>query len=439
MNYSRNALISALAALGPQGLLNSGMLTSDEVPLRRKVAVYGDSRTANSSNATPPNIITENYGYASWLGQFTSGAVNFDPANNFGVGGDTSAQWAARVATVTASATDVVICLISTNDRTADFTLAQTQQNIEAVVTRLRQAKKIPVFIAETPRGFANALTAPRLAIHLQVRDWMKSYLPKIGVRVVDIWPSMINPSKDLAALGYPIEELFIDGLHPSPKGARLMAQTIAREIADLIYVPIPLPRFESYWNVTTNRYGQLNTNPLMTGTTGTLSVSANATGLLATGWTAAGSAWTGAAVKASKLIENGKDVQMLEFSGTPTSTGSLFTFEQTLVLADCKAAGTIKAIGDIEYQIEGCQGVSLDLRIVDTATWNSKCCDRYQEGFTMSSAKIDGVQETPDAVIVSGATQVKVRVSVYGSQNIPLKGYVKVRQIGVILSDAAV
>jgi lysophospholipase L1-like esterase len=419
MNLTPNALMSALASIGLEGIISNGYVSSAGVkPLRRNIAIYGDSRTANCSSGTLPNKITENYGYASWLGQYSEGRICFDPAFNFGVGGDTSAQWAARVATVTASAADVVICLISTNDRTADFTLAQTQQNIEHVVAKLKEAGKIVVFIAETPRGGANALTAPRQAIHDQVRAWMTSYLPSVGVRVVDVYDKLL----DTAAVT-------VDGLHPNPVGARIIAEAVAKEIQDMFNTPVILPKYSSVYSAT-NPFGQLNTNALLTGTTGTKSGSANATGDVATGYTIAGSSWTGMSVVASKEASLYGEKQVFKFSGTPTTSGALFTFEQVVTLADAKTLANIKAVADIEYEMTGCLGVSLDLRVIDGATFYAKCCDRYQDGYPMSNVKLDGVQETPTAAITGTATEVKVRVAVYGSQNVPMSGTIKISQL---------
>ncbi|QHZ60014.1 hypothetical protein PJKIFABJ_00078 [Pseudomonas phage PE09] len=423
MNLTPNDMLKALASIGLDGIISAGLVSSAGVkPLRRNVAIYGDSRTANCSSGSLPNKITENYGYASWLGQYSEGRIFFEPAFNFGVGGNTSAQWAARVATVIASPADVVVCLISTNDRTADFTLAQTQQNIEGAVMKLKEAGKIVVFVNETPRGGANALTAPRQAIHEQVRAWINSYLPKLGVRVVDVWDKMT----DTAAVT-------VDGLHFNPVGARIVGEALAKEIQDLFNSPVPLPRVTSAYDSATNPFGQINTNALLTGTTGTKSGSANATGDVATGYTISGSSWTGMSVVASKEAASVGEAQVFKFSGTPTTSGALFTMEQIISLPNAKLAANIKAVADIEFEMTGCLGVSLDFRFLDSGTFNSKCCDRYQDGFPMAPIKVSGVQETPTTTITATCTEVKIRVAVYGSQNVPMSGTVKIKQLAAI------
>jgi hypothetical protein len=47
-----------------------------------------------------------------------------------------------------------------------------------------------------------------------------------------------------------------------------------------------------------------------------------------------------------------------------------------------------------------------------------------------MATTKVDGVQETPAAAITGTATEVKVRVAVYGSQNVPMSGTLKISQL---------
>lgn len=123
----------------------------------------------------------------------------------------------------------------------------------------------------------------------------------------------------------------------------------------------------------------------------------------------------------------------MFKFSGTPTASGALYTFEQVINLANAKLAANIKAVADIEFEMTGCLGVSLDFRFLDSGTFNSKCCDRYQDGFPMSPLKVRGIQETPTTAITSGATEVKIRVAVYGSQNVPMSGTIKVKQLAAI------
>lgn len=425
MNLTPNEMLKALASVGLEGVIASGLISTAGVkPLNRKVAIYGDSRTANCSSGTAPNSFTENYGYASWLGQYSEGRICFDPAYNFGVGGNTTAQWAARVGDVIASDADIVICLISTNDRTADFTLAQTQQNIEATVNKLKAAKKVVVFIAETPRGGSNTLSAERQLVHDQVRAWIKSYLPKLGVRVVDVYDRLLDTAANT-----------VDGLHPNPVGARVIAEDVAKGTQDLFDTPALLPRFSSVFDAATNRFGQLNSNSLLTGKSGTLVGSSNTTGVVADGYSVSGSSWAGMSVVASKESGSYGEIQVLSFSGTPTSTGSLYTFEQVVPIASAKLAATIKGVGLVDFEMSGCLGVSLDLRVVDGTTFNVKCCDRYQEGFPMSNVRVSGVQETPVATITATATEVKIRVSVYGSQNVPMKGTVRISQLGAIVS----
>jgi hypothetical protein len=50
-----------------------------------------------------------------------------------------------------------------------------------------------------------------------------------------------------------------------------------------------------------------------------------------------------------------------------------------------------------------------------------------------MSSVLVRGIQETPAAAITGTATEVKIRVSVYASQNVPMTGTIKVTQLAAV------
>jgi lysophospholipase L1-like esterase len=72
------------------------------IPLDRHVTIYGDSRTANCHGTVTAGENVENYGYAAWMALYADSRVRTTKARNGGVGGDTSAQWLARLPTVLA-------------------------------------------------------------------------------------------------------------------------------------------------------------------------------------------------------------------------------------------------------------------------------------------------------------------------------------------------
>lgn len=438
MAFSREQLLETVAAVGLQQAIAAGAFDQPLLPLDRNIAIFGDSRTANTTSGSAPSEIIEVYGYASWFCQYTNGRVKVSAARNGGVGGDTTAQWLARVPTIIAYGAKVVVILIGTNDRgAANYSLATSKSNIEAGVRQIIEAGIIPVVIAETPRGGANALTGQQLQNHLDLRDWMRTYLPTIGVRVVDVWQALISENPTEAAAGLPKAGVMHDGLHLSPVGARIVGKEVSQVLIDLFPTKLALPLYDSPYVATANVRGNLNTNPLCTGTTGTKSGSANATGDVATGWTLSGSSWTGAKVTASKESNVAAgEFQVLEVSGMPTGSGSFLSFEQTLSLANLTNGDKIKAVAQISHEgLEGVAGVSLDLRIVRSAqAQNVKHCDRYTEVFPLDGELVVGPHETPIWTYASATdTEIKIRLVIYGCQNIPLKGKIKIGQIACV------
>lgn len=405
-------------------------------PLDRHIAIYGDSRTANCHSTVAAGEVVENYGYAAWLSLYTESRVRTTKARNGGVGGDTTAQWLTRLPTVLAYGAKVVVNLISTNDRGAGLSLEVTKTNIDACIRAQLEAGIIPIIVAETPRGAGNALTGTNLANHLAVRDWIKSYFPSIGVRVADPWPDLISSDPTEAAAGLPKAGLFHDGLHPSPDGARIIGRHIAAQLIDLFPAKLLLPVFASPYDATTNKYGQLTTNPLCTGTAGTPTGSANATGQLADGWTCSGSSWTGGSVVLSKEANpSGGEYQVFTLGGTPTATGSTLVFSQSITLANVASGNKIKAVAKIAHaDLVGVAGVALEIRFIrGGTTYYAKHNDRYTEATPISGDSFVAAFESPILTLDGTETSIEARVVVFGCQNIPLGGVVKVGQMAAV------
>lgn len=422
----------SISAINLKGTRNASPFT----PLDRHIAIFGDSRTANCHGTVTAGEVVENYGYAAWISLYTEGRVRTTKARNGGVGGDTTAQWLARLPTVLAYGAKVIVNLISTNDRGASLSLEVSKNNIDACIRGQLEAGCIPIIVAETPRGGANALTGSNLANHLALRDWIKSYFPTIGVRVADPWPDLISSVPAEATAGLPKANVTIDGLHPSPDGARIIGRHIAAQLIDLFPAKLLLPTFASPYEATNNKYGQLTTNPLCTGTAGSPSGSANATGQLADGWTCSGSAWTGATVALSKEANpSGGEYQVMTLGGTPTATGSTLVFSQTITLANVASGNKIKAVAKIAHaNLVNVAGVALEIRFVRASTtYYSKLNDRYTEAFSLSGESLVAAFESPILTLDGTETTIEARVVIFGCQNLPIGGVVKVGQMAAV------
>lgn len=405
-------------------------------PLDRHIAIFGDSRTANCHGTVTAGENVENYGYAGWMSLYADSRVRTTKARNGGVGGDTSAQWLARLPTVLAYGAKVIVNLISTNDRGAGLTLDVSKNNIDTCIRGQLDAGCIPIIIAETPRGGANALTGTNLANHLALRDWIKSYFPTIGVRVADPWVDLISTVPAEATAGLPKAGLFHDGLHPTPDGARIIGKHVAALLVDLFPAKMLLPTFVSPYEATNNKYGQLTSNPLITGTAGTLTGSANSTGVLADGWSCTGSSWTGGSVVLSKEANpTGGEYQVMTLGGTPTNSGAIVVFSQAISVANVASGNKIKVMAKISHAgLQNVAGVALEIRFVRSATsYYSKINDRYTEATPMTGEAFVAPFETPILTLDGTETTIEARVVIYGVQNQPIAGVVKIGQMACV------
>lgn len=404
-------------------------------PLDRYINITGDSRTANSIGVSGNTVTFENYGHGAWLPTMSNGSVSISVARESATPGHTTADWLGNMAAYIAAGGDVFVNMIGTNDRnsSSDFSLSRSKRNIETGIRMQIDAGIVPLMYAEIPRGGANALTGTQLSNHIGLREWAIDRLPDLGCRVADAWPALIDTENEAA--GLPISSYFVDGLHPNGIGAPLIARTMAPYLLEIYGSPLILPTYDEQFDATSAKTGWLNVNPLLLGTGGTKSASANATGVVADGWTLAGSSWTGATVVASKESNpDGGEYQVLDLGGTPTSTGSTLTFEQTLDLADLSTSDVLRAIGLVQFEnLSGVGGVDIEIRFVRSAVATfMKALDRYVEGSFMWSGPFQGPQETPYYTVDKAIdTEVKIRFVVYGCQNIPIRGRVRVGQFG--------
>lgn len=401
-------------------------------PVSRHITIDGDSRTANTHGGTPPNELAENYGYGAWLCQYTEGRVRVSESRNGGTPGDTTPQWLASMPATLAFGAGVIVTLIGTNDRgTANLSLETSKRNIEAGIRMQLEAGVTPIIVAELPRGDTYALTGQQLANHLALRDWIKEYMPTLGVRVADPYPDLVDPEN--ADLALPRTGYFVDGLHPGPIAARIIAKHIAPHLNAIFAARLALPTFSSPYDATNNVTGWLTSNPLCTGTGGTKNAAANATGPLADNWSLQASAWTGATVLLSKEANpDGGEFQVFDLGGMPTSANSYLSFEQSIPLASVASGNVLRAIAQVSHSnLAGVSGVSLDIRFVRGGTaYYVKHCDRYVEGTQMDGELVFGPHETPYLTIDGTETDIKIRFVIYGNQNQPMAGRVKVGQI---------
>lgn len=397
-------------------------------PLSREIAIFGDSRTANCHTIAATAFATENYGYSFWASQ-VSGA--FCPTtNNFGVGGDTTAQMLARISAVVASSADIVLFMGGTNDRTSSMTVADTKRNILAIVRRLQKAGKIVIVGNDTPRFASKALTAPQQLDHEAIRDWINTELSKL-TPVADTY-SQILPS-DLH-----------DDLHPNVKGAYKMgALGFGPVLAKYSRLPVDLPTDAlDLWSAN-NITGSLTANPTMLGSVvqNTASVNPLANSVVATAFKGAGSSLTGLTTLWSKEVAQFGESQVIKFAGTPSVAGAYITILPTATfnLANIASGNVISLMAayDLVGDGAGILGVTAELLVTKPVATVSTTIyyrdgDKYVDPHSMPAGTISGALDTQRYTVDGTETAIVARISVYFAQNVPQNSTIKLRQFAV-------
>lgn len=300
-------------------MMNAGQPTSESliennaslIPLATPLTVIGDSQTYGDFRAKS---------YIHWLNLALSGrlfvpqTVNRGTANaygaNAGVGGQTSAQIAARAAAFNTH-DGIYILLMGQNDNAGVSAPAQ-QANFETIFAELSGAARIYVIpFAQTASVAANGAIQARNATNKAWLAGIGATYPNVVLLPDSVWSGIAlhDGSGGAGAQSF-------DGTHPNVNGAWRLGSNIAALIGpDLAagdaYGVIAALGFEN------NLYAAD-----FSGTGG--SVGAGAAGQAATGLALTVSNTAGLTVTASKGTLEGKDSQIITIAGT-SGAGTIF------------------------------------------------------------------------------------------------------------------
>lgn len=146
--------------------------------------------------------------------------------HNAGVSGDTSAAGRARLQWVLKSLPrkpDVAIVALGANDMLRGLPVAQTRANLDAIVGELRR-QGIPVVVA-------GMLSAPNMG-QAYAREF-NALFPAVAKRHgAELYPFFTRGVTATPAM------LLADGMHPNPRGTRVMAAGIAPVVKRALGVP---------------------------------------------------------------------------------------------------------------------------------------------------------------------------------------------------------
>lgn len=355
--------------------------------------LFGDSFSARCHQ---PGILARqmDWGYFTWLNVFCNGA--FTCIGNYGVSGNTTTQMLARIETAAAAGASWVFVQGGVNDLST-ATADQIITNLKAICARFVQTGAKVVLCGISPyTGYAGGYTTI-LAVNKAMREYC-NVTPNITF--VDVYSSLVNPTDTTGALATGMSD---DALHPSSKGARAYGLAIANAISGQYTNTNLLVSSAADAYVIDNTSKQILTNPLMSGTTGTIS-GTGASGTLATSWTGGVATGTATAVFTAGVARSdgiGVDQQIV-ISGA--GAGAVVNIRQTGIGGRAAIGDTLYATGSIT--LTGCTDLlyfqpSIDI-VIDGATTRSRIMDSASANTDQGDLTIKF--RTPD-ILLSGTT----------------------------------
>lgn len=397
--------------------LNS--LTPDEYNGNFTVASWVDANNITATfagSATSPATGTAylvnplrgaDQGYFTWLNYKLRNKFNL--LWNAGIGGNTTTAMLARISRdVLAYSPKYCFVWGGINDITADTAVATTKANLDSIYQTLRSHGITVIALTVLPLASGHAsFSAARTEVILNLNNWIRQYgRTHDGFMVLDAFAAVVSP---LATDGTPTANMLgTDNIHPSPKGAKA--------IADYGYTLLNslLPTNDTLISSAADDYGTSSSNSnicdngVMDGTGGAISgtVTPGATSV-ATGWTivetGSGSIVATNAVARSDVI--GYDQQM---DVTSVANGDVASLQLTSSVHGRVSAGdTIYFECDCSVtSITALKRILITLQLaIDGVTYYSQAIQ--QSDLTFITDNLAGVWRTPNITIPSDAASI--------------------------------
>lgn len=289
-----------------------------------------------------------------------------------------------------------------TNDINQGYTDTQVIASLTSIISQLLTANIRPIVGTITPRtGFAGA----QITYHHKVNAWLRANVAKLGGILVDWNPILANSD------GTPATNVLQDGLHPTPYGAALMGKVFYDAVKNAIPEAPKLPGSNAE-----SPNPVLNTNPLMTGTTGT--VASGGTGSAATSFKVAGAggaAYTAALSKVARTDGVPGDWQQAVISGAT----SVQVYQQITDLTRFAVGDTVYALIEFESDADLSAATLFTGTLLaqgsaprGSSTLTTIAGDTYTGPVVVPNK---GVLRTPNVVIPAGVTELWPLVKVSG------------------------
>ncbi|MBO0358622.1 hypothetical protein J0X19_11755 [Hymenobacter sp. BT186] len=259
-----------------------------------RMGTIGDSLTGNGvgvalAGTTGYSTYVHQRGDYNWMQALLNYPfeylVNYDgnlspiQGHNAGIGGETSANMLARFKRdVMSYDPNVVFFRAPTNDIPPGRTANSIVANVRSMADIALAGGKTFVILSLPPRHNADgkAFTAPQELVRLDVNAKLMAYAATLPGKVffLNCDPVLIDPATGLLRITYSY-----DGLHLNSSGVFAIASQVLVSWFQSVYGATRIPRTKpEAYDVTLVPYGNMLTNPVFTGTGGTISTGVSGT-----------------------------------------------------------------------------------------------------------------------------------------------------------------
>lgn len=337
-----------------------------------KVGVLGDSITVISYSSAADASNYNLQGWASWLRILSKQAIDLSPSNIFGSSGIDSAGVISGGHHTNAAAAGLNACIIAigVNDAASGSLVpADTISNMNIIISTILASGAIVVLQPILPNTTLSA--AQRKKAYTINAYYRKKARTDKRIIMSDPTPRFIDATD---ANGNPLTNYTYDGLHPATIGAYVIGKTHWESLQDL--VPPYDRRFMNgadVYDATANVNGNLLTNGLLNGTSGTKGVTGSITGNVATGWDVSLFGGSGspacACSKVSRTDGESGIWQQLALSGSNGAAGYYRFFQ--LVNSNYSAGNLMELICEFEVDsgFSNLTGIRLEIFDYDAGT----------------------------------------------------------------------
>lgn len=320
------------------------------------VAYFGDSRTAQNESTASVNVPAPLARSQMWWMQTLSyGRLLRNHLYNFGVSGDSTTDLKNRVVNNTANAYgispnsagySIAVILIGTNSVNSLIPLATMQSDVNTVISTLKGWGKRVVVISEWPRGYGTTpgttgyLSTDSQKLMYRYANWLRSLRSDTELTVVDVWPRTADPASTAAT---PLPNMInTDGLHNSPGIGYITGKLLSQELSKFVPPANYTPSSNGdLYDATANPNGCLNPNPMLQGTTGTLSTGGS--GVSPTSYALSSSG--GVTVTGSNVtLADGRPAFRMVVTGTTTTTNAYVRLRVTGIQASVSPGDNLVA-----------------------------------------------------------------------------------------------